>query len=102
MSPLQSIYNHLFYKNLICPEGITYIPCPESCRGFVFLTDIISGLSNYNEQNYHLQILIEGVKGNDAREGGLLSNHFDSSKRHYNFQFQIKWAHLKFLQPLIP
>ena len=32
MSPLQSIYYNIFYKNVICHQGIAYNPCPESCR----------------------------------------------------------------------
>ena len=33
MSLLQSIYDPPFYKNLICPQSISYNPCPESCMG---------------------------------------------------------------------
>ena len=71
MSPLQSIYDYHFYKDLICPQGTTYKPFPESFKGgFVFVTDLNSEVFNYNEQNYYLQILIVGVKENDERKGG--------------------------------
>ena len=26
-------YDNALYKNLICPQGITYSPCPEGCGG---------------------------------------------------------------------
>ena len=32
--PLQRLYDHPFYKYLICPQGITYNPCPEGFCGF--------------------------------------------------------------------
>ena len=33
LSPLSSLYEHCFYKNLICPHGITYNACPGGlCR----------------------------------------------------------------------
>ena len=55
-------------------QGITYNPCPESCRK-VFLTDIISGPFNYDEQICYLHILIREIKGNDecVRGGDVCS-----------------------------
>jgi hypothetical protein len=32
MSPLWSLYDHTFHINIICPQGITYNPCPEGCH----------------------------------------------------------------------
>ena len=41
--PLRSLYDHPFYKNLICPQGITCNPCPDDGGGggLVILKDII-------------------------------------------------------------
>jgi hypothetical protein len=72
MSPVQSIYNHPFFRNLIYPQGITYNPFLERCGGGGVLTDIISETFNYDEQNCYLQIFIGSVKGNDEHGGGGL------------------------------
>ena len=59
MSLLRSLYDYSFYINLICPQGITYNPCPEGCGGIVILKDIICGSFNYVEQNGYLKILFD-------------------------------------------
>jgi hypothetical protein len=43
-------FHNAFYKNLICPQGITYNPCPERCGGNVFLKDIFSRYLNNVEK----------------------------------------------------
>jgi hypothetical protein len=42
MSPLSSFYDKDFNKNLICPQNITYNPCPEDCGRSVLLKGIFS------------------------------------------------------------
>jgi hypothetical protein len=61
MSPFWSFYDDAFYKNLICPQNITYNPSPEGCGvGVVILKDIISRPLNYVQQNDYIKMLIRG------------------------------------------
>ena len=53
------------------PQGITYNPCPEGCRGAGILKYIISGLFIYVEQNDYLKILIGCVWGSGGRGKGV-------------------------------
>ena len=59
--PFLSFYVNAFYKHLICPQGISYNPCPEGFKGFVILKDLISITFSYVEQNDYLKIFIECV-----------------------------------------
>ena len=58
INPLRSLYDHPFYINLICPQGLIYNPCPGWSRGVFILKYKISGPSNYAEQNGYVKILI--------------------------------------------
>ena len=66
-------------KNLRCPKGITYNPCPEGCRGSFILKDIISGPFNYVEPNVYLKILMGcvWVNGGRGRDVSCLPITFD-------------------------
>ena len=89
----------LSIKNLICPQGVTYIPCPEGW-GFVILKDIISGSFNYVEQNGYLKILIWSVWGNDG-SGGLafaLWSLSTSKKDTSSLNLKLNEPFLKFLR----
>ena len=64
MSSLWSLYDRLFYKNLICPQGITYNPSLRAVSG-CHTKNVVSGLFNYNKQNGYLKILVGCIWGND-------------------------------------
>ena len=81
MSPFSSFYDKDFHKNLICPQGITYNPCPEDSGGSVLLKGIISWTLNCVEQNSHLKILICLGKWWAWKGCFLPSNHFRLLKR---------------------
>ena len=67
---LQSLYDHPFYINLLCPQGITYNPCSEGCRGVVILKCIIARLFNYVQQKGYFKTFIGCVWGNGGRGKG--------------------------------
>jgi len=69
MSPLRILPDHSFYTYLICPQGITYNPCPEGSREVVNLKDVISRPFNYVGQNGYLKIRIGWVWGNSGGRG---------------------------------
>jgi hypothetical protein len=79
-------------KNLICPQSITYNPCPEGFEWVIILKDLISRTFNYVEQNGYLKIVIECVWINGGRGKGVssLPITFVYYKGHWPFQFPIK------------
>ena len=73
MSPLQSLYDHPFYKKPHMPPGHNLQPLPRGLWGIVLLKYIISGLSNYVEQSGYLKIWFDVFGGMVGVGGGLVA-----------------------------
>ena len=73
MTPFWSFHDKTFYKNHICPKGITYNPCPEGYgEEVVILKGIISKPYNHVEQNCHIKMLVGNIWGNDGSWEGVI------------------------------
>ena len=95
MSRFCSFYDETFYKNLICPKGINYDPCPEGYWGKRCYPQI-SRPFNYFEQHEYIQMLSGNVWGNDWRGGAdSPSDHFRPLKKTIGLSISKKIALIK-------
>ena len=100
MGSFLSFYDNVFYKILICPQGITYNPCLEGSRGVFILKDLVSRTFNYVNKMAISKFSFEVFGEKVGVRGGLVSLHSLSTikKGTSPLNFQSNERFLKFLR----